>query len=525
MSRSPTTPSPDSEMSDSPRPRYFLVRNDGTLTPLVAVDELPRNIRIRGVPAVVSLADTQGMISLGVVARSECRYILERSSYSSPSRIGTPSSGQPAMIARLDATEEHATIRNGGMAKDETSHIKYAYGTKPYYQNAAVWVPGQGGQQVETWRQGIPSGVDEIQVRPGSSLIGPHHLTHSQAAVDAIVDAASRDEIVTAGATDTATATNHPTLPSSASTHALRQTNPSSSHAANTNPTILPPFSSSPAATTATSNTLLPPTSNSSSSPTPSPKKKEKVYCSFWIRRGECDYTQQGCRYKHEMPTDRTTLRDLGITMIPRWWREANAVKVGGSGWNERAGMSVGKEREKGMWRAGAGPNAEKALGAQAPATQAPHTLPPPQMKATEDMRTMVAAQLGGQQFSTPAGVAPGAMTPKSSPVAFSFPRQMMRSRYSPPAHTSAPILATAAAPVFSLPSTPGPVLRQQYTAVTPHGNASEMPAPSPAGLPFTGPDLSPPSAAAEMAQSSFAEGTATPAAPAPATGNVTPTQ
>lgn len=534
MSRPPTTPSPDSEMSDSPRPRYFLVRNDGTLTPLVAVDELPPTIRIRGVPAVVSFADTQGMISLGVVARSERRYILESSSYSSASRIGTPSSGQPAMIVRPNATEEHATVRNDGMAKNETSHIQHAYGTQPYYPNAAVWVPGQAGQQVETWRQGIPSDVDEIQVRPGSSLIGPRHLTQSQAAVDAIVDAASRDEIATASATNIPTATNPPTLPNPVSTHSLRQNTPSSSHAANTDSTILPPGSSTPAATTTTGNTRPPPTSNASTSPTPTPKKKEKVYCSFWIRRGECDYTQQGCLYKHEMPTDRATLRELGITMIPRWWREANAVKVGASGWNEKAGLGAGKEKERGMWRAGAGPNgaggqASQGLGAQGSTIQTPNTLPPPQLKATEGMRMMAAAQLGGQQFTTPARAAPLTLTPTSSPVAFSSPRQMMRSRYSPPAATPMSMApATSSSSAFSLPPAPAAAYRQQYTPFTPNGHISQTPAPSPVGLPQP-PDyrLPPPSAAAEMPQSSSAEGTATPATPVPAqaSSSVTPIQ
>ncbi|KKY25071.1 putative c-x8-c-x5-c-x3-h type zinc finger protein [Phaeomoniella chlamydospora] len=47
-----------------------------------------------------------------------------------------------------------------------------------------------------------------------------------------------------------------------------------------------------------------------------------KEYCSYWLRHGECDYAQQGCLYKHEMPLDRDTLHKLGLKDIPKWYRE-----------------------------------------------------------------------------------------------------------------------------------------------------------------------------------------------------------
>lgn len=54
----------------------------------------------------------------------------------------------------------------------------------------------------------------------------------------------------------------------------------------------------------------------------------KKVYCTHWIRWGECDYTQQGCLYKHEMP-DELTLNSIGIRTIPKWFRDVNAPKNG----------------------------------------------------------------------------------------------------------------------------------------------------------------------------------------------------
>lgn len=67
-----------------------------------------------------------------------------------------------------------------------------------------------------------------------------------------------------------------------------------------------------------------------SSSPKSSHEQKDKIYCSYWIRSGECDYTQQGCRYKHEMP-DKATLASIGFRTVPRWWQEKVAIQLGQS--------------------------------------------------------------------------------------------------------------------------------------------------------------------------------------------------
>ncbi|KAK5144103.1 hypothetical protein LTR04_001677 [Oleoguttula sp. CCFEE 6159] len=60
------------------------------------------------------------------------------------------------------------------------------------------------------------------------------------------------------------------------------------------------------------------------------PNQEKKEYCTYWIRTGECDYIQQGCLYRHDMP-DRATLEKIGFRSVPRWWQEKNAIKVGAS--------------------------------------------------------------------------------------------------------------------------------------------------------------------------------------------------
>ncbi|KAL8675386.1 MAG: hypothetical protein Q9168_000217 [Polycauliona sp. 1 TL-2023] len=82
-------------MASGPRPQWFLVRPDNTITPLIAVDELPPNIHILGVPAVMDLVDTKSMESVGLRERSVGTYHVHR----------VPAAGPP--IDRTD-WEEHA---------------------------------------------------------------------------------------------------------------------------------------------------------------------------------------------------------------------------------------------------------------------------------------------------------------------------------------------------------------------------------------------------------------------------------
>ncbi|PHH83128.1 hypothetical protein CDD82_3421 [Ophiocordyceps australis] len=58
--------------------------------------------------------------------------------------------------------------------------------------------------------------------------------------------------------------------------------------------------------------------------------KRNKVYCDKWIHEGVCAFTQQGCKFKHEMPFDEATQRSLGLFQgLPSWWRRRD--EAGGS--------------------------------------------------------------------------------------------------------------------------------------------------------------------------------------------------
>lgn len=64
-----------------------------------------------------------------------------------------------------------------------------------------------------------------------------------------------------------------------------------------------------------------------SNSVSPAPRRREKIYCDKWIHEGVCAFTQMGCKYKHEMPTDKATQLSLGLNHgLPNWYRRAYAV-------------------------------------------------------------------------------------------------------------------------------------------------------------------------------------------------------
>ena len=45
-----------------------------------------------------------------------------------------------------------------------------------------------------------------------------------------------------------------------------------------------------------------------------------KIYCSFWLRTGNCNFEQQGCKFRHEIPFDQKTRDMIGFRDCPNWW-------------------------------------------------------------------------------------------------------------------------------------------------------------------------------------------------------------
>lgn len=128
---------------DIPRPQHFITRGDGSITPLIAVDELPESIRIVGVPAVISQATTLNMVDLGFLARSSTKYIVEM-----PEDSG---SGNTGNISQKSTTTE-------SLFHLQRKRLEPLVTAVTAGRNNA-----SGGREVEQWRLGVNT-VHETQV-------------------------------------------------------------------------------------------------------------------------------------------------------------------------------------------------------------------------------------------------------------------------------------------------------------------------------------------------------------------------
>ncbi|KAE8445336.1 hypothetical protein EG329_013574 [Mollisiaceae sp. DMI_Dod_QoI] len=90
-----------------------------------------------------------------------------------------------------------------------------------------------------------------------------------------------------------------------------------------------------------------------SNSVSPPPRRREKIYCDKWIHEGVCAFTQMGCKYKHEMPTDKATQLSLGLNHgLPNWYRRAYAVNLNPEPHSPPAISSPSHHaRAEGSWR------------------------------------------------------------------------------------------------------------------------------------------------------------------------------
>ena len=109
---------------ESPRPRYVIERTDGTFTPLIAVDDLPSNIRITGVPKVMLVPDIVGMICLVDEARGKASYRIEIDSDDqtegsmTSAHTGSESSSVQDQVGKVETGRTEGTVR-GWRAKVE----------------------------------------------------------------------------------------------------------------------------------------------------------------------------------------------------------------------------------------------------------------------------------------------------------------------------------------------------------------------------------------------------------------------
>ncbi|MCJ1404729.1 hypothetical protein MMC11_007955 [Xylographa trunciseda] len=221
-----------------PRPRHFIHRADGTMTPLVALDELPDFIQLKNVPAKLSVAETQGMTSLGLESRSIGAYQVDQEAYEAANPTETATSVQTEQV--------------GSVAQSVTDE-------------ATASIP------------------------PSSVVAGDEETTDAKRSVDGWRRSVDAE-------TSKAPTTRAPSVASTIRQSRRGRRRAASRASADTESRPYEPL---------TKGVL-----------------GRKEYCSHWIRKGECDFTQQGCIFKHVMPS-LDKLEELGYRTYPRWFREA----------------------------------------------------------------------------------------------------------------------------------------------------------------------------------------------------------
>ncbi|KAK4539443.1 hypothetical protein LTR36_010920 [Oleoguttula mirabilis] len=276
---------PQPNQPNQPRPLYFLSRNNGLLVPLIPADELPFNVRLQGVQRVMQFEQTYGMQHVGTAPYTGLTFKLEND----PTMMQRSNSHPPVATHVRSQTSTPVNPFKQYLAPDALARQALAQSAHNHAAAAGTTTPQRPVSAHETasnWRSNMPTPAPT----PAPIFTPTSNPTDkTQSIIDAIVSS-------TSGAAEAARIGYVP------------------------RPTATPP-----------SGYL--------------PDQDKKKYCTYWIRTGECDYTQQGCLYLHEMP-DRATLENIGFRTMPRWWAEKqSAVKLGGG---ERA--SVGPIVKSSEW-------------------------------------------------------------------------------------------------------------------------------------------------------------------------------
>lgn len=210
------------KMSETLKPQFWVLRQNGSIVPLVAVDELPHNIRIEDVPRTMNVRDTVGMINIGEYPSRHRHHVVVDTNAASTRFV------PPKLIDTSSSDDETPAIAPQTKPANLVSVTSRSYGIREHPPSQQESMPAD----TSTNNTGKPFGAFES----------------------------------------------------------------------------LPPWQN----TSELGDRVLVP--------------GKKVYCTHWMSTGECDYAQQGCLYKHEMPINLNLLNALGYQDIPKWYREKHGI-------------------------------------------------------------------------------------------------------------------------------------------------------------------------------------------------------
>ncbi|TKA30741.1 hypothetical protein B0A50_02461 [Salinomyces thailandicus] len=273
---------------NQPRPLYFLSRNTGVLVPLIPADEIPFNVRLQGVPRVMQFDQTIGMQHVGTAPYTGLTFKVEDDG---PQRPITTCQPPSAGHFRSQSNSVNSPLK-GYLAPDTLARQALATQSTPPPTSSnptTTTTPRHisAHQSSNNWRNPAPPST----ATPTARTTTTSDSNPTQSLIDAIIS-------TTSGAAEAARLGYTP------------------------KPTATPPSGAQP-------------------------DQDRKEFCTYWIRTGECDYMQQGCLYKHEMP-DRAGLERIGFRTVPRWWLErgGGSARSGGMGVERPVVGSGGRRKD-----------------------------------------------------------------------------------------------------------------------------------------------------------------------------------
>ncbi|KAF3388502.1 hypothetical protein F1880_004289 [Penicillium rolfsii] len=133
-------------MSSQVRPSFFCSRPNGSLTPLIALDDLPAGVTIRGISRTLTPGETQGMISCGTSESRSEPWTLE----------GVTPAGKDTTASNEDASELQAVLLKILSDDSVPTHLRMAINAILYRHSGASLPLAAPVTEAVTGRQSAP---------------------------------------------------------------------------------------------------------------------------------------------------------------------------------------------------------------------------------------------------------------------------------------------------------------------------------------------------------------------------------
>ena len=310
-----------SSASPLQKAQFYVTRADGKVVPLIAMDDLPNNIVVHDVPRLLNLDETAGMVSVG---QHQTRHTTHKVDLAESMK--GPFVRDLDRVVKVDVDDE---------SKKEVESESKEFGENENKDRGIIdLLHDIDDMSITATTVGHAAAVSvpdpvvtKILSRPQpASFTSALPLTPSATTFPATTSLSGND-VTAAKVSQNLLASKHATHPTGSGNwvNVSRYVNPpisfsihEKSRASNPSTTLVdltPPKTPNPVLSTTHGKSLKSAAASGI-----------KVYCSHWIRKGECDYVQQGCKFKHEMPQDLATLESIGCRDFPDWYRRDYGV-------------------------------------------------------------------------------------------------------------------------------------------------------------------------------------------------------